>query len=138
MKVFILGAGSFGCALSDTLVDAGNEVTVWTICDKQAKDLTENHTNINNPEVPLNSSIKFTTSLDYLNDCDIVLIVVPSFALRETCKKINETLLSEKIIVVATKGLEADTMKSGHDIIKEEVKSIGNFIRTNSRWRACS
>lgn len=129
MKVLVLGAGTFGCALSATLTDSGNDVHLWSYSQKEVDQLNETRINRNLPDLELSEKIIFTNDLDCVNLCDLVVFVVPSFALRQTAKELNEVMNDKKIIVIATKGLEAKTMKSGHQIIEEEISnSSANVI----------
>lgn len=124
MTITVLGAGSFGCAIASVLSDNKHTVNLWDYSPESAEKLRTTRENPYIKNAMIDESINITSDLDIINSSEIIVIVVPSFALRETAKKINSILTSEKIIVVCTKGIEAETMDSGHAIIEQEVSKL--------------
>lgn len=121
MKIAVLGAGSFGCAIAEVLASNKHDVTLWTHLEEEAKSLSETMENPFIKGAKIDHRISITSDLNIINECMMVVFVVPSFALRPVSKQINEILTGAKTFVVCTKGLEANTMKSGHTIIQEEI-----------------
>ena len=124
MKIAVLGAGSFGGTIAKVLLENGHEVSLWSHLEEQAEALR------NNLEVPfingamIPANVNVTSDLNCINDAEVVVVVVPSFALRETAQNINKILKEEKIFVICTKGIEASSMKSGYQIFEEEIDKI--------------
>ncbi len=124
MKAVVLGAGSFGCAIAETLVSNKHEVVLWDHIEAQAQKLRETRMNPYVSDAKISESVEITSDLNVINDCDMIVFVVPSFALRSVASQINEIVEGDKTYVVCTKGLEADTMKSGIEIVAEEIDSF--------------
>jgi glycerol-3-phosphate dehydrogenase (NAD(P)+) len=124
MKCVVLGAGSFGGTIAKVLNENHHDVTLWSYKESDSENLR------NTLEVPhvqgavLSSDIVFTSDISVVNEADMVVVVVPSFALRETAEKLNNVLTSDKLFVICTKGLEANTMKSGYEIFTDMVDHI--------------
>lgn len=57
----------------------------------------------------------------------MVVYVIPSFALRETSKRINAVLEKPQNFVICTKGIEAESMESGYEIVKKEIEKVKNI-----------
>ncbi len=129
MKITVLGAGSFGCSIATIADDNGHEVNLWGHMQADIDWLKENLRNPFIPEAPMPSTINYTTDLSLVNESDMVVFVVPSFAIREVAKKVKKILTKEKqIFVICTKGLEANTMKSGHAIVSEEIGNEHDIV----------
>ena len=92
MKVSILGSGSWGTALAQVLADNNIDVLIWGIQQKEVDDININHKNSKFFDVVINPLIKATTDLKQIKGSDIVLLAVPTGAVDETCKKLNEVL----------------------------------------------
>ena len=84
-KVTVLGAGSWGTALSMVLAENGHDTLLWTNRAEQAREINEQHTNsqyINNIKLPEN--LKATTDLSVAaNHGDTLVVAVPTKAIRE-------------------------------------------------------
>ena len=63
-RVGIIGAGSWGTALSLVLANNGHSVEIWSIVEKEIDMLKEKHEHIDKlPGVKLPDSITFTTDI---------------------------------------------------------------------------
>src|SRR5690625_4373856 len=121
-RVTVLGAGSWGTALSIVLADSGHEVRLWTHRKEQAKEMNEHHTNKHYLSVELPSAIQaFHDVKEALIDTDAVILVIPSKAMREVCKEIKDLLPNDVTIIHASKGIEPETHKRISEIIVEEI-----------------
>ncbi len=123
MNITVLGAGSFGCSIATIANDNGHKVNLWGHLQSEIDSLKKNLRNPFIPEAQMAENINYTSDLTVINNSEIIVFVVPSFAIREVAKNIKKMLEPGKkpIFVICTKGLEAKTMKSGHIIIEEEI-----------------
>lgn len=128
MRVVVLGAGSFGCSIATIAKDNGHEVSLWGHLESEINALKENLENPFIKGAKLSADINYTTDLNVVNEADLVVFVVPSFAIRQVAKNINEILNTKPIFVLASKGLEANTMKSGHTILNEEISGNSPIV----------
>ena len=117
-NITILGSGSWGLALALTLLDNSHNITVWTKFPEEAEELKLNRKSRFLPNVIIPKDIEITTKTDSFNDADIAVLAVPSFAIRETARLLKNKKTG--IIVNVAKGLEADSLKTLSQVIKEE------------------
>lgn len=122
-KVSVLGAGSWGIALSKVLHDNGHEVTVWSIVEDEVKMLNEFHEHKDKlPGVILPEDIEFTTDLKKaVPERDALIMAVPSPYVRSTARLISPYVYNGQVIVNVAKGIEEDTLYTLTQIIHEEV-----------------
>lgn len=122
-NVSIIGAGSWGIALSTVLNDNGHKVTVWSIVESEINMLKENHEHKDKlPGVILDDKIEFTT--DVKEACvgkDLLIMAVPSPYTRSTSHLFAPYIEKDTIIVNVAKGIEEKTLDTLSDIIKEEI-----------------
>lgn len=121
-KVCVLGAGSWGTALSILLCNNGHSVTVWSIDPEEVlmlKDYREQREKL--PGVIIPSIIEFTTDMKAaLEDAELVVCAVPSPFVRTTMHSASEYINGGTIIVDVAKGIEDNTYKTMTEIIEEE------------------
>ncbi|WP_034551186.1 NAD(P)H-dependent glycerol-3-phosphate dehydrogenase [Carnobacterium funditum] len=122
-KIALLGAGSWGTALSMVLEENGHEVHLWSHSQEQVDEINQYHTNKHYlPKVMLSKKIKASTDLaEVLDSVDAVLFVVPTKAIREVARKVEATLKNPVVIIHASKGLEQETHKRISIILEEEI-----------------
>ncbi len=129
MNITVLGAGSFGCSIATIAHDNGHEVNLWGHLDEEINWLKENLRNPFIKDAKMAEKINYTTDLNVINNSDLVVFVVPSFAIREVAAKIKKILNKKDIVfVICTKGLEAKTMKSGNIIVQEEIGTEHDIV----------
>src|SRR5699024_10271911 len=81
--IAVLGAGSWGTALSMVLHDSGQDVRLWTHREAQAEEINQQHTNKSYVSVDLPEGIIAYHDLKAaIKDTDAILFVVPSKAVR--------------------------------------------------------
>ncbi|MCR5271426.1 MAG: NAD(P)H-dependent glycerol-3-phosphate dehydrogenase [Lachnospiraceae bacterium] len=122
-SIGVVGAGSWGIALSSTLLKNGCSVCVWSALSDEIDMLNENHEHVDKlPGVKLEGDITFTTDLGKaVCDKDIVVLAVPSVFTRSTAKQMREYVKDSQIIVSVAKGIEENTLMTLTDIIEEEI-----------------
>lgn len=123
-KVSIIGAGSFGTALSIVLARAGNKVKLWAREPEIAYNINNFHENGEYlPELTLPDSIECSTKLeDCFGEQDIVLFATPSHAVREMAGKVKPLLNGDEMIVNVAKGIEKDTFMTMSQVLVEVLK----------------
>ena len=73
-RVGIIGAGSWGTALSLVLANNGHSVEIWSIVESEIEMLKEKHEHIDKlPGVKLPDSITFTTDIEETSKITIYL-----------------------------------------------------------------
>ena len=123
MKISVLGAGTWGTALTILLAENKHEVTLWSKIPKEIEDLKNDRTNIKNlPGAILQDSVKLTADLDEaLKEPEMIVMAVASVFVRETAKSIANKLPEGIIIVNVAKGIEEATLKTLTEVIEDEI-----------------
>ncbi|WP_071395600.1 NAD(P)H-dependent glycerol-3-phosphate dehydrogenase [Bacillus tuaregi] len=124
-KVAVIGAGSWGTALAMVLADNGHEVRLWGHKLEQIEEINTYHTNKKYlPEVILQDSIIGYSELpEALSGVDIMVLAVPTKAVREVLRHIMEIRTEPLTIVHVSKGIEPDTLLRISEMIEEEMPS---------------
>ena len=129
-KISVIGSGGWGIALTILLHKNGHNLTIWSFDKKEAEELKttrENKTKL--PNILLPEDIKVTDDLkEAVNDKDILILAVPSKAIRSVSKSLKNIIKDNQIIVNVAKGLEEDTLETMTDIIEEELKGKNSQV----------
>ena len=122
-KVGVLGAGSWGTALSVLLHDNGHQVTIWSIDEKEVKMLDEKREHeLKLPGVKLAEDMVITGDLETaVRGKDFLVLAVPSPFTRETARKMEPYVADGQIIVDVAKGIEESTLMTLSRQIEEEI-----------------
>lgn len=117
----VLGAGSYGTALSIALCRNDNKVLLWGHeADEIAKYKVERVNNTFLPGVVFPEGLDLTSDIkEAVESSDILLIVVPSMAFKSVLERIKPYLTSNHRIAWATKGLEPLTARILSEVAKE-------------------
>ena len=126
-KVVVLGAGSWGTALSIVLADNNHEVRLWSHKEQQVNVINQTHKNEKYLNVELPSNVIAYSDLESaISGVDALVMVVPSSASREVAKKINPFINEDLLVIHATKGIEPESSKRVSEIMSEELTSINS------------
>lgn len=121
-EVAVLGAGSWGTALSIVLADNGYGVRLWSYREDQVKEINDTHRNERYLDVDLPTSITaFADMKKAVEGVEAVLIVLPSSAIREVMKQLRSYLKEDMLLIHASKGVEPNSLKRISEIINEEI-----------------
>jgi len=121
-KIAVLGAGSWGNALSIVLADNEHDIRLWTHRKEQAEEINETHRNNKYLSVDLPVNLKaYDVIEEAIQDVDAIILVVPSSAIRSVCEQIKNILPENVTIVHASKGIEPSSLKRISEIISEEI-----------------
>lgn len=129
-KVSVIGAGSWGMAIAKVLETNGHEVTVWSHREEEVRKLQntgENESKL--PGVRLSEHTQFTSDLEAaVKERDMLVLAVPSTAVRSTARKMAPYVQSGVIVVNLAKGIEESTRLILTDIIKEEMPGVNAAV----------
>ena len=120
-RIGILGAGTWGIALSNVLCRAGYNVQVWSALAEEIDQLNVTRKNKNLPDLVLPEEISFIKSDEEIcKDKDILIFAVPSVFMRSTVKRVKQYINDTQLIVSVAKGFETSTLDTMSDIIEDE------------------
>lgn len=121
MKIAVIGAGSWGTAISGMLAKKNHEVILWARNKTLITELSETKENkLYLPNVKLLGNISFTNDLGKAaHKASVIVITTPSHAVRQTIEGLFEAIAPEAIIVSAGKGFELSTLKRLSEVIGE-------------------
>lgn len=118
----MIGAGSWGTALSWLLTNNGHEVTVWSALADEVEMLKRDHEHKSMPGVILQDSVAFTTDLqEAAQGRELLVLAVASPYTRSTAHRLKNVIAPGQIIVNVAKGIEENTLLTLSQIIEEEV-----------------
>lgn len=120
-NVVVLGAGSWGTALSIVLSQKNN-VTLWNISASTLEDIKNNKENSKYlPGVPVENITVETDLKTAVKNKDIIVVVIPSKFCKEIFEKLAFFTTDKQIIISATKGLELSPLRMMTDLIEEYI-----------------
>lgn len=119
----VLGAGSWGTALSVLLHDNGHHVTVWSIDESEVKMLNEKREHeLKLPGVKIPDDMVITGDMEEaIRGKDFLVLAVPSPFTRGTARKMKPYVTEGQIIVDVAKGIEESTLMTLSAQIEEEI-----------------
>jgi glycerol-3-phosphate dehydrogenase (NAD(P)+) len=123
-QIAILGAGSWGTALSAHLGNAGHQVRLWGRNADLVEEIKSRRANATYlPDVVLPTSVAPTSSLeDALARAELVVAALPSHGTRAVVRVAAPFVPRQALIVSAIKGLEPDTLLRISEVITQEVR----------------
>ena len=120
-KTVVIGGGSWGTALAQSLANKGYEVLLYVIEEGLKEDINKKHINtMYFPDVKLYKKIMVTYDLkEALNFSKYVVISIPTQYMDEIMKKASPFLNDDQIIISTAKGIEEKTFRRNSQIIAE-------------------
>ena len=122
-KIGLIGAGSWGTALSLALANNGHSVLIWSIVEAEIDMLKKNHEHLDKrPGVKVPDTVDFTTDIEKtITESDMLVLAVPSVFTRSTAQKMSPYVKDGQIIVCVAKGIEDDTLMTISDVVEQEI-----------------
>lgn len=121
-NVLVLGAGGWGIGLALVASRMGHSVTIWSFDPEELEDLRlHNQNKLRLPGVFLPRGIRLTGDLSAASDADMVIMAVPSFAIRATARSLAAHLRPGTVVVNAGKGLEDGTLYCFSQVLEQEL-----------------
>ncbi len=125
-NIAVLGAGSWGTALSVLLFKNGCNVSLWEFFPDRAEKIDSTRLNPEFlPGVKIPSQIAVSSHLKKtVSNKDIIIIAVPSHIVRSVGDKLARIPLPNSLIVSASKGIENDTLLRMSEVIQETIPDV--------------
>ena len=121
MRIAVIGAGSWGTAMSCLCARTADSVILWA---RRAEIAAEIATTRNNsaylPGVEVPKMVQATADISAAVDgADAVILAVPSHGFRDVLEKAAPALVSPGPILSLTKGIEADTLLRMTEVVRQ-------------------
>ena len=122
-KIAVIGAGSWGTALTHCLSGNGHDVAVWSVDPDEVDMINRFHEQkVKLPGVILGEGVRATTKLEEaVSDRDALVLAVPSPFTRSTARRMAPLCRYGQLIISVAKGLEEDSLMTLSSIIQEEI-----------------
>jgi len=129
-RAAVLGAGSWGTALAVHLARPGRDVALWARDAGLAAEMEARRSNTRYlPAIDLPPSVTPTASLaDALTHARLVVLAVPSHGLRAVVRSAARGLADGAVLVSATKGLEAESLRRMSEVVAEETNGTHPIV----------
>ena len=123
MKLTVLGAGSWGLTLTWLLNENFNEISLWSRDEDLSEELLMKKSSSFPVKVQLDDKVEISSDLSKsIKNADIILLVVPTSAIRAVCKKLKDAgLQPDQVVVNTSKGLELPTLYRMSEIMIQEL-----------------
>ncbi len=120
-NIGIIGAGSWGTALALLLHGNKIPVTVWGHDADHVRGIAARRENSPYlPGIPLPETLRLTHELDDLRECDLLLVVTPSKAIREVSARLSASGVRDGAVLLScTKGVERGSGLRMSEVIGE-------------------
>ncbi len=120
-NVGIIGAGSWGTALALLLHENDVPITMWGHDENHVRDIrTRRENKVCLPGVALPAALRLTSELGDLRECDLLLVVTPSKAVREVAARLSVSGVRDGAVLLScTKGVERGSGLRMSEVIGE-------------------
>jgi len=122
-KVVVMGAGSWGTALTRIIAAKGNQVILWDYNEERANLLQKSRVNakfLSNAKFPDTLEVRSNIE-NLLEGADFLVMAVPSQVLRSVISQVSNQLTSKTIIINTAKGIEISTGMRLSQVLKDEM-----------------
>lgn len=120
-KISVLGSGSWGTALSLSLLRSGHTVQLWSHKDETARLLSKTKENKKYlPGVSL-EGICFTSDISEAGQADAIVLAIPSSAIRETAARLSPFIKEGQAVICAAKGFDPESGMRLSEVISKHL-----------------
>ena len=123
MRCTVVGAGAWGTALADLLARNGHEVKLWAYEPDVVESINGKHENVRFlPGHALSPSVAAVGDIHRaVEHAELVALATPSQVLRRILKSAGASLPQSAPLVVASKGIEKDTLCLMNEVVEQEI-----------------
>ncbi len=125
-KIGILGAGTWGMALTRLLSVNGHDTIVWSALAQEIDEYSKTRRQPNLPGMVIPDEVKFTKQIqEACEGKDLILFAVPSVFVRSTAAAAADFIPDGQLIVDVAKGIEPGTLMTLTQVISDEIQKKG-------------
>jgi glycerol-3-phosphate dehydrogenase (NAD(P)+) len=131
----VLGEGSMGTTLAETVARGNRACTLWCRDAAVARAIRNDRRNPNHfPTQQLSAHLTATDDLaEAVHGAALVIVAVGSPRMRETTRALRPHVSSDHVFLSATKGIELSTLKRMSDVLAEDLatNAVGTISGPN-------
>ncbi len=126
MKIGVIGSGSWGTALAQTLADGGHDVLIYGVSEEEIEDISIRHKNSRYfGDTPVSERVKATLSLEDISDYnDVLVLAVPTKFFASVLKQIRPYVAEHTVLCNVAKGFAHDTGERLSERIRREMEGL--------------
>ncbi|PKQ10182.1 MAG: NAD(P)-dependent glycerol-3-phosphate dehydrogenase [Actinobacteria bacterium HGW-Actinobacteria-9] len=128
MRIAVIGAGSWGTAVSWLLGNKGHDIGLWAREQEISEGINAAHRNpIYLPDVIIPESVTASSDIEEaLNGAQAVVMVTPSIGVRGTAEAMRSHLGQDTPVIILSKGVENGTLMLMTEVLEDV---LGNRTR---------
>jgi glycerol-3-phosphate dehydrogenase (NAD(P)+) len=121
--VAVIGGGSFGTVLANLVSANCTDVRMWVRDEGQARSINATRSNDYLPDLFLEPKVRASSNLEKIfgSGVQAVIWALPSKACRERARELARWFRGDEIVLHATKGVEAGSLKRISEVLREEL-----------------
>jgi len=129
VRISVIGAGSWGTAVSWLLGGKGHDVSLWARETEIAAGVNAEHRNpLYLPDVVLPASVSASDDIERaLHGAEAVVMVTPSIGVRATAEAMKPHLGTDTPVVILSKGVEQDTLFLMTEVLTDVLGNEGRI-----------
>ncbi|MBL7032681.1 MAG: NAD(P)-dependent glycerol-3-phosphate dehydrogenase [Candidatus Delongbacteria bacterium] len=131
-KIAVIGGGSFGATLAIMLHEKGHQVRLWEYLEQEIAKYESGDLEVTvlpgvflPPEMPVSNDLP-----SVVQDAEIILLAVPSHAVRTMAGRLNKFVDWEPLLVGVAKGIEEKTLLRMSQVVGEVFPALprANYV----------
>jgi len=128
-RIAVVGGGAWGSALAIHLARSGSDVDLWIREAELVQRLIDRRDNpLYLPGVRFPRSVRPHDDLaEAVEGAELVVAAVPSLYARQVYRELSAFLAQGTVLVVAAKGIEAETLALPLEVARDEIASAGSL-----------
>lgn len=121
-NINIIGSGGWGTANAVLLANNGHNVLLWSYKQSESEELEKYRENKPYlPGIAIPDRVNFAWDISACGKADLIVIAVPSHAVRTTCRNLAPFVSDGQLILNISKGFDETTGQRLSEVIKSEI-----------------
>ena len=123
MKITVLGFGSWGGTVAQSLCNIGHKVIGWHKFPEEVEEMQKTLQHNLIPQLQISKELELTTDIEAsLKNAEIIVVATPSHIVRGIIGECAKYIKKDAIIVNLAKGVENDSLQTMSQVISEAGK----------------
>ncbi|MBQ2946082.1 MAG: NAD(P)-dependent glycerol-3-phosphate dehydrogenase [Clostridia bacterium] len=121
-NIAVLGSGGWGTAMAIMTAKHGHRVSLWSKFQSEIDTLSATRENPLLKGALIPKSIELTSDIACTEGADIIILAVPSVAVRSVCRELKGIYNGQTVVNIG-KGLEESSLMRLSEVINEELSN---------------